>query len=181
MHCAGDGEPDRDFPALGAEKLLSDFNLDEYCICVVEGRRPRSATTSARAGAANTANTATDNSMSTFSPPLPSALPSNGGMRQSMSAGHLHSVTSFGLLSLAGGSTGRTRDDTGDTFGGGQTRKDRCRSSSKQSDDSFLNSVRSAKTCMLFWTNAHHQQHLIEFRTNSFCFSPSFYLVQSLF
>jgi len=34
---SGDGEPDRDFPALELKKYLSDFNLDEYCLCEVEG------------------------------------------------------------------------------------------------------------------------------------------------
>lgn len=137
----GDGEPDRDFPALGSEKLLSDFNLDEYCICVVEGRRARSGTTSARGGGAtannnNTGNTMTDNSMSTFSPAVPSSGMS--GLRQS---------PSLGLLSSAGGggggsTTGRARDDTGDTLGERTHRdRDRTRTSSKQSEDSFQNSA----------------------------------------
>jgi len=33
----GDGEPDRDFPAMELDKMLSDFNLDEYCLCDAEG------------------------------------------------------------------------------------------------------------------------------------------------
>lgn len=150
--CVGDGEPDRDFPALGSEKLLSDFNLDEYCICVVEGRRPRSGTGGARAG--TTTNTATDNSMSTFSP----ALPSTGtlGMAQSASAGQLRSVNSFGLLSSAGGSTTRTRDDTGDTFVG---RKERARSSSKQSYDSFQNTV----SCLVSFSSVQRRVNISGF------------------
>jgi hypothetical protein len=128
----GDGEPDRDFPALGAEKLLSDFNLDEYCICAVEGRKRAATATSS--GVRGTAQT----TMDTFSPPMPhviSGLSGIGGMRQSASAGAL---SSGGLSGLGGGGSSRNRDDTVDTFANRQ----RARSSSKQSYDSFENSVR---------------------------------------
>jgi hypothetical protein len=37
MH-EGDGEPDRDFPALVLDKRLSDYNLDEFCLCELETR-----------------------------------------------------------------------------------------------------------------------------------------------
>eukprot|EP01039_Chlorochromonas_danica_P000097 gene97-104_t len=33
----GDGEPDRDFSAFDNEKILKQYELDEYCICEVEG------------------------------------------------------------------------------------------------------------------------------------------------
>jgi hypothetical protein len=32
MH-EGDGEPDRDFPALDLKKQLKNFNMNEYCLC----------------------------------------------------------------------------------------------------------------------------------------------------
>jgi hypothetical protein len=32
----GDGEPDRDFPALDLSKKLKNFNLDDYCLCEIE-------------------------------------------------------------------------------------------------------------------------------------------------
>lgn len=34
----GDGEPDRDFPALGLTQRLGELGIDEVCICVIEGR-----------------------------------------------------------------------------------------------------------------------------------------------
>ena len=29
----GDGEPDKDFPALDRTKIIKQFNLNEYCLC----------------------------------------------------------------------------------------------------------------------------------------------------
>jgi hypothetical protein len=140
----GDGEPDRDFPALGAEKLLSDFNLDEYCICAVEGRKR--AATGTSAGPRGTAQTTTD----TLSPPMPhviSGLSGIGGIRQSVSAGAL----SLGGLSGMGGSSSknRDRDDTVDTV---SNRQGRARSSSKQSYDSFENSVSISSWTLPLWS-----------------------------
>lgn len=139
----GDGEPDRDFPALGAEKLLSDFNLDEYCICTVEGRKRAST----GQGLRSTANTLTDQTNQ-------GSVPLNNGSRgisgnfggtipHSNSASMLSSATQtfMGMNNIGGMSThsggGRNRDDTGNTLG----RQDRTRSYSRQSYDSFQNSV----------------------------------------
>lgn len=162
----GDGEPDRDFPALGLEKLLSDFNLDEYCICVIEGRKRASTnldnltaqgSTTSRAISAGGGGTANGNGRGTFgaldgaqstfglSNFQTSGRPTMSGntstLVQSNSAGQLRSSLSYN--NLAGMSSnsrgGRDRDDTGNTLGG---RQDRTRSYSKQSYDSFQNIVR---------------------------------------
>lgn len=135
--CIGDGEPDRDFPALGPDKLMSDFNLDEYCICVVEGRR-RAATGPGTSSIARPAgNTAvTDNSISTFTPPLPHLMPSSvagSGMPRSNSGGLLATASSYAQSAL-NSYTGRQRDDTADTLG---VIRGRTRTSSKMSYDSF--------------------------------------------
>lgn len=34
----GDGEPDRDFAAFEPDKPLKQYDLDEYCLCIVEDR-----------------------------------------------------------------------------------------------------------------------------------------------
>jgi hypothetical protein len=34
----GDGEPDRDFPALGLTQRLGELGIDEVCVCEIEGR-----------------------------------------------------------------------------------------------------------------------------------------------
>lgn len=130
----GDGEPDRDFPALDPEKLLSDFNLDEYCLCVVEGRR-RTAT-GPGAGARGTANTTADTA--TFTPPFGpgavsglSGIPSGGGLSHAGSNPQLS--WGAGSSALAGSSR--------DALDPNSVRRERDRSASKQSDDSFQNSV----------------------------------------
>lgn len=158
---SGDGEPDRDFPALGLEKLLSDFNLDEYCICVIEGRKRASTnldnmtsqgntTRAVSAGGGGTAGRGTfgtlDGAQSTFglsnfqSSGRPTISGNSNTLVQSNSAGQLRSSMSYnnltGMSSHSRG--GRDRDDTGNTLGG---RQDRTRSYSKQSYDSFQNIV----------------------------------------
>jgi len=171
----GDGEPDRDFPALGLEKLLSDFNLDEYCICVIEGRKrastnldsmlsqgatnTRAISAGGVAGGGNTAGRGTfgnmDGAQSTFGlsnfqtsgrPTISSG--NTNTLVQSNSAGQLRSSMSYNNLTGMSSHSrgGRDRDDTGNTLGG---RQDRTRSYSKQSYDSFQNIV-SVSTLVLF-------------------------------
>jgi hypothetical protein len=168
-HCVtGDGEPDRDFPALDPSKLLSDFNLDEYCLCVVEGRR-RAATgpssnSTGSTGPRATVNTTMDTA--TFSPSfgarnvssglsVPSAsaggtAPATGGMRHSSSAGQLSVLTGLSSSGNSGSGSGsggkHVKDDAADLYNMRRDREntDRARSQSKQTDDSFENTVRDA-------------------------------------
>jgi len=158
----GDGEPDRDFPALGNEKLLSDFNLDEYCICAVEGRRRASTNLdSGRAGpAAATGNSRGSMLGNTFGESISgnmSALqtsnsrgqgqyqftPGNFGatIPHSNSAGQLSSAAmTFSALNYTSNRS-RERDDTGYSSQSSGARQDRTRTYSKASYDSFQNSV----------------------------------------
>eukprot|EP00601_Ochromonadales_sp_CCMP2298_P012371 CAMPEP_0173260326 /NCGR_PEP_ID=MMETSP1142-20121109/25512_1 /TAXON_ID=483371 /ORGANISM="non described non described, Strain CCMP2298" /LENGTH=526 /DNA_ID=CAMNT_0014195051 /DNA_START=42 /DNA_END=1623 /DNA_ORIENTATION=+ len=135
----GDGEPDRDFPALDPEKPLSDFNLDEYCLCEVEALPPTLPTIPTRGSSASRASVSDRGSIGmgrhgsaqtskSSAPPLPAWSEASMG---------LSNTYSFVPLAASRRST-FNGSEMGDK-GPNPTPRSRDRSNTKQSEDSFHN------------------------------------------
>lgn len=93
----GDGEPDRDFPALSLTQKLGDLGIDEVCICEVEGK-------AALVAAMTSASSSGRQASATTSPSK-----KNKGRVSSVAADSLFPASQFGSILPYGRSSSNSR------------------------------------------------------------------------